>query len=127
MDWVRSIQARCPGIKLMLVGTHADLIEGKGESEARCKHVVASLQAEEEKDLSQLKYNVEQLCGANGKAQFGREAEVVELQGLMRNRLALPQKVHAVSCWEGLEGIDETVADMTEAIEQKQYFGQLGE
>ena len=63
MDWVRSIQARCPGIKLMLVGTHADMIKGEGESEARCKHVVASLQAEEEKDLRQLQYNVVRAAG----------------------------------------------------------------
>jgi GTPase SAR1 family protein len=127
MDWVRSIQARCPGIKLMLVGTHADMIEGEGEIEARCDHVIKSLQAEEDKDVKQLRYCIEQLHDPDGMHLVGREAELLQLNTLMLNRLAMPQKVNAVSCWDGLAGIAETVADMTEAIQQKQYFGQLGE
>ena len=127
MDWVRSIQARCPGVKLMLVGTKCDLIGNEEEAKARCAHVVRSLQAEEETDVNQLKYCLKELHSLDGKLKPGREAEAAQIRGMLANRLATPQKVNAVSCWEGLEGIEQTVADMTEAIQQKQYFGQLGE
>jgi hypothetical protein len=127
MDWVRSIQARCPGVKLMLVGTKCDLIEDEEGVTARCAHVVRSLQAEEETDVNQLKYCLKELHSLDGKLKPGREAEAAQIQGMLSNRLATPQKVNAVSCWEGLEGIEQTVTDMTEAIQQKQYFGQLGE
>jgi hypothetical protein len=89
--------------------------------------VVRSLQAEEETDVNQLKYCLKELHSLDGKLKPGREAEAAQIRGMLANRLATPQKVNAVSCWEGLEGIEQTVADMTEAIEQKQYFGQLGE
>ena len=78
--------------------------------------------------MSQLEYCLQQLMDPSTKQVMpGREAEAAQIEGLLRNRLAMPQKVNAVSCWEGLEGINQTVADMTEAIQQKQYFGQLGE
>jgi hypothetical protein len=58
----------------MLVGTKCDLIKNNegnvdaGEIQARCDHVVQSLQAEEEKDVNQLKYCREQLCGSRQSA-----------------------------------------------------------
>jgi hypothetical protein len=39
----------------------------------------------------------------------------------------MPQTVNAVSCWGGLQGIEPTVSDMIDAIQQKQFFPQLGE
>jgi GTPase SAR1 family protein len=119
MDWVRSIQARCPGVKLMLVGTHADMIEGEGESEARCNHVIQSLQAEKDSELTYIRSKLSTLTGTDD-AQIQRRIYQVNSQ-------EIPDKVHAVSCSKGLQGISETVAAMTSAIQEKKFFAHLGQ
>ena len=94
----------------MLVGTHCDMIKdsitGKmdqAEIEARCEHVVRSLKAEEEKDVSQLQYCLLQLMDpSTKKVMCGREAEAAQIEGLLRNRLAMPQKVNPLS-FQGAE------------------------
>ena len=46
MFWMNAIQDRCPGARLVVVGTHADLLdeERPGESERRCQHALTTLQ-----------------------------------------------------------------------------------
>jgi GTPase SAR1 family protein len=105
--FLRSLQMRVPGAKLLIVGTHADMLETHTAIDHKCGQVVAKMQAWEhaqkkylnaqlvavEKDvkqlrreLSELKYEVQRKAGKEPSS---------ELQGLLEElhtlRLPLPE------------------------------------
>ncbi|KAK7113399.1 malignant fibrous histiocytoma-amplified sequence 1 homolog [Littorina saxatilis] len=135
-NWLDAIMDRAPGATILMVGTHADLCS-EDEVADRCEDVIRRIQKEESNKLRELNEEIdrsrallerpESIEARGGKfGDIGMERlqeKLSHLEKMLNTRSQLPDKVHVVSCAEGLAGVGELretlVNTMKEAEERK--------
>ena len=137
MFFVSKLQSRVPAAPVVLVGTHADMVNEE-EANERCAHVLSMLTRKQQRErrrlLAQIEERQKQIAeleksgAATEKDEIEqRRQHIDQLKQQLGRFIKLPSKAIAVSSAESMLNIDELRESIKQTALDKELFPQMGE